>query len=173
MEVEESDCVFDCLPVGSAQTEDQSKPLKFVFPGAQHAADLRRRLLSSSGRGATLLRSNKICAAAWQPEKWLKSVHRLRGASSTAVLSHDGGNKSNLVPFRLWLLYPPQQSITEEAEWKTRTIQGCSLKKAAAVITGGRADRLRLTPSGPFETRFYSLLMMRKTCFDIMNYNLI
>lgn len=69
MEVEECDCVFDCLPVGSAQTEDESKPLKFVLPGAQRAAALRRRLLSGSGRGATLLRSNKICAAAWQPGK--------------------------------------------------------------------------------------------------------
>lgn len=41
-----------------------------------------------------------------------------RSSSSSAVLSHHGGNKSNRVPFCLWapLLYPPQQFITEEAE---------------------------------------------------------
>lgn len=81
-------CLWLPATVGSAQTEDESKPLKSVFPGAQHAADLRRRLISSSGRGATLLHSNKICAATWQPEKWLKSVHRLRGASLYRLFFH-------------------------------------------------------------------------------------
>lgn len=109
-------CFWLTATVGTAQTEDESKPLKFVFPGAQHAVDLRRRLISSSGRGATLLHSNKICAAAWQPEKWLKRcTQAVRSFSSSAVLSHHAGNKSNLVPFCLWapLLYPPQQFITQ------------------------------------------------------------
>lgn len=61
---------------GAAQAEDESKLLNFVFPGAQHALDVLRCVIFSSGRGATTfscslgLHSNKISTATWQAEKW-------------------------------------------------------------------------------------------------------
>lgn len=72
---------------GTAQTEDESKLLNFVFPGAQHAVDLLRCVIFSSGRGATMLpcslwlHSNKISPVTWQAEKWQECVNRLQGTS--------------------------------------------------------------------------------------------
>lgn len=133
-------CLWLTATVGAAQTEDQTKPLKFGFPGAQHAVDLLRYLIFSSRRGAALLHSNKICTATWQAEKWLKSVHKLQGASLQLFFTIMAGTNLILSLFRPWFLsslLQPWPFIIEGEEWRTRTIQGWSLKKTAAETEGG------------------------------------
>lgn len=180
IEVEKSDCVWLGLwltaTVGTAQTEDESKPLKFVFPGAQHAVDLRRRLISSSRRGATLLHSNKIWAAAWQPEKWLKCVHRLRGASLYRLVFHIAAVTNLILSLSgcgLLLLYPPQQFITQNeraepfkaAPWRRlqRSLQvadqPASLWLSRAHLLAGRSSRDEIMQP----------INDVKMCFNIMN----
>lgn len=167
--------------VGTAQTEDESKLLKFVFPGAQHAVDLWRRLISSSGRGATLLHSNKICAAAWQNEKWLKCVHRLRGASLYRLFFHITAVTNLILSLSVCglLCFIHHSSLSHRqnerpepfkaAPWR-RLQQSLQVADQTASVWLSLA---RLLAGCSSWDEIIQPINDVKMCFNIMNYNLI